>query len=79
MKTRHPLPAMDKSRVNSPVSQLTDRELNILKLIGEGLDNPTIADQLDLTLDSVRAYRCNIKMMFSLRNTLAYTPVPHGI
>ncbi len=45
----------------SPVERLTDRELEIFQLIGEGYDMHEIARQLHLSKKTVEAHRANIK------------------
>jgi DNA-binding NarL/FixJ family response regulator len=47
--------------VSSPVERLTDRELEIFQLIGEGYDMHEIARQLHLSKKTVEAHRSNIK------------------
>lgn len=52
----------------SAVDQLTDRELEILQLIGVGHDVRAIADQLHLSSKTVEAHRAHIKEKLNLRN-----------
>ena len=41
---------------NSPLSRLTKRQLQLLALIAQGYDNPTIALELHLTENTVETY-----------------------
>jgi DNA-binding NarL/FixJ family response regulator len=50
----------------SAVERLTDRELEIFQLIGEGHDMHEIARQLHLSKKTVEAHRANIKEKLSL-------------
>ncbi|MDQ3643615.1 MAG: response regulator transcription factor [Actinomycetota bacterium] len=53
-------PTLDKPRHAFP--QLTDRELDVLQLIAQGLDNKTVADRLGLSPKTVRNH---ISVIFS--------------
>ena len=53
-----------------PVTRrLTDRELEILRLIGQGKKNQEIADAAGLSNKTVQAYKENIKKKLLLRNS----------
>ena len=54
--------------VSSPIEQLTDRELEVFRLIGEGCSTRQIAGQLHLSVRTVEAYREYIKSKLSLKN-----------
>jgi DNA-binding NarL/FixJ family response regulator len=54
--------------VSSPIEQLTDRELEVFRLIGEGYSTRQIAGQLHLSVRTVEAYREYIKSKLSLKN-----------
>jgi DNA-binding CsgD family transcriptional regulator len=54
---------------HSPAARLTDRELEILQLVGEGRDSHTIARLLGLDVESVEADRRNIQVIFNLGGT----------
>jgi len=51
----------------SPIERLTDRELEIFRLIGEGLGTRDIADKLHLSIKTVGTYRERIKSKFNLK------------
>ncbi len=57
-----------RDRSNSPIARLTDRELEILQLIGEGKDSHLIARQLNLSFKTVDAHRGNIKGKLNLKS-----------
>ncbi|HEY3838659.1 MAG TPA: response regulator transcription factor, partial [Bryobacteraceae bacterium] len=57
-----------KSARQSPVDQLTDRELEVFRLIGEGHGTRQIADQLHLSVKTVETYQSHIKEKMDLRN-----------
>lgn len=54
--------------VSSPIEQLTDRELEVFRLIGEGCSTRQIAGQLHLSVRTVEAYREYIKSKLNLKN-----------
>ncbi|MCB1101847.1 MAG: response regulator transcription factor [Kiritimatiellae bacterium] len=47
---------------------LTDRELQVLRLLGQGMANPEIAGQLGLSVKTVNTHRENIKRKLGIRN-----------
>ena len=56
-----------RARTSSPIARLTDRELEILQLLGQGKDSHAIAKQLDLSFKTVDAHRGHIKEKLNLR------------
>lgn len=56
------------ARGESPIESLTDRELEVFKLVGEGQTLKGIAAQLDLSPKTVSNYRDNIKSKLGLTN-----------
>lgn len=48
--------------------QLTDRELEVLSLLANGLNNPKIADKLFLSRQTVETHRKNLKRKLELRS-----------
>ena len=57
-----------ESRELTPVEQLTDRELEVFRLIGEGHGTREIAETLHLSIKTVESYQAHIKDKLSLRN-----------
>jgi DNA-binding NarL/FixJ family response regulator len=55
--------------VTSPIEHLTDRELEVFRLIGEGRSTRQIAGQLHLSVRTVEAYREYIKTKLNLKNS----------
>lgn len=55
--------------VVSPIEQLTDRELEVFRLIGEGRSTRQIAAELHLSVRTVEAYREYIKDKLNLKNS----------
>lgn len=51
------------------VARLTDRELEVLHLIGNGCDNAEIARRLSLSIKTVDAHRENIKRKLRLKSS----------
>lgn len=62
---------------SSPLVSLTDRELEVFRLIGEGHGTRQIADELHLSVKTIESYQAHIKEKLSLRN--ARELVQHAI
>src|SRR5271165_2027665 len=52
----------------SPVALLSDRELEVFRLIGEGHSTRKIADELHLSVKTVESYQAHIKDKLSLKS-----------
>ena len=52
----------------SPLVNLTDRELEVFRLIGEGHATRQIADELHLSVKTIESYQAHIKEKLALRN-----------
>jgi len=55
--------------VPSPLGDLSDRELEVFRLIGAGKTTAEVAEQLHLNIHTVETYRQRIKSKLNLRNT----------
>jgi DNA-binding NarL/FixJ family response regulator len=53
---------------SSPVVNLTDRELEIFRLIGEGHSTRQIADDLHLSVKTIESHQAHIKDKLALKN-----------
>jgi DNA-binding NarL/FixJ family response regulator len=53
---------------HSPVEELSDRELQVFRLVGAGRPTREIAEQLHLSVKTVESYQAHIKEKLSLRN-----------
>ena len=53
----------------SPVEQLSDRELEVFQLIGQGVPTRQIAEQLDLTIPTIHSFRNRIKEKLRLKSS----------
>lgn len=49
-------------------AQLSDRELEVLQLLGQGISTRDIADKLHLSIKTIESYRANIKRKLDLKN-----------
>jgi len=56
------------SSKNDPLMTLSDRELEVYRLIGAGHGTRQIADQLHVSVKTVESYQAHIKEKLSLRN-----------
>ena len=54
--------------INSRLSTLSDRELEVFRLIGEGRSTREIAERLHLSIKTVETYQAHIKDKLSLRS-----------
>src|ERR1700691_1667223 len=52
----------------SPIAELTDRELEVFRLIGEGHGTRQIAEDLHISVKTVESYQAHIKEKLSLRS-----------
>ena len=62
---------------SSPLVSLTDRELEVFRLIGEGHGTRQIAEELHLSVKTIESYQAHIKEKLALRN--ARELVQHAI
>ena len=67
----------DSSAKKSPLVNLTDRELEVFRLIGEGHGTRQIAEELHLSVKTIESYQAHIKEKLALRN--ARELVQHAI
>jgi len=49
-------------------SQLSDRELEVLQMLGQGVPTREVADRLNLSVKTIESYRANIKRKLDLKN-----------
>jgi DNA-binding NarL/FixJ family response regulator len=56
------------AKMSSPIARLTDREFEILQLIGQGKDSHAISQQLNLSFKTVDTHRSHIKEKLNLKN-----------
>ncbi|MGL4369325.1 MAG: LuxR C-terminal-related transcriptional regulator, partial [Spirochaetota bacterium] len=56
---------------SDPVMSLSDRELDVFRLIGEGKKTSEIAGGLGLSVSTVETYRANIKEKLKIKNSAA--------
>jgi DNA-binding NarL/FixJ family response regulator len=52
----------------SPLEKLSDRELEVFRLLGEGLRTREIASQLHLSIKTVETYYERIKLRLNVQN-----------
>src|SRR5262249_52176353 len=54
----------------TPLERLSDRELEVFQMIGQGLSTRQIAEKLQLSIKTVESYREHIKDKLKLRNAI---------
>lgn len=54
----------------SPMETLSDRELEVFRLIGEGISTSVIAKQLHRSIKTIETYRARIKVKLNLKNNM---------
>jgi DNA-binding NarL/FixJ family response regulator len=72
--SRHLLSRMTNGRGSEFVmgpARLTDRELEVFQMVGQGLNNNQIAERLHISPRTVDAHRNNIRLKLSLPDTAA--------
>jgi DNA-binding NarL/FixJ family response regulator len=57
-----------RAKPSSPIAGLTDREFEVLRLIGQGKNSQAIAEQLHLSSKTVDAHRTHLKEKLNLKN-----------
>jgi DNA-binding NarL/FixJ family response regulator len=57
------------TRTGSPLEDLSDRELEVFTLIGQGCTTRQIADKLHLSIKTVETHRAHIKEKLNLKNS----------
>ncbi|MCH2376506.1 MAG: response regulator transcription factor, partial [Planctomycetes bacterium] len=55
---------------SSPVERLSDRELEVFQLIGQGQGTRQIAERLHLSIKTIESYRAHIKDKLNLRTAM---------
>ena len=50
----------EKNRLQARLSELTDRERDVMRLVIEGVPNKLIADQLDISVRTVEVHRARV-------------------
>lgn len=55
-------------KTHSPIEGLSDRELEVFRLIGQGYGTRQIANELNVSIKTVESYRANIKEKLKLNN-----------
>ena len=54
---------------SSPIEQLSDRELEVFQMLGEGKPSRQIAEELNLTIPTIHSFRNRIKEKLQLKNS----------
>jgi DNA-binding NarL/FixJ family response regulator len=57
-----------KDELASPVEQLSDRELQVFQMLGEGKSSRQIAEELSLTIPTIHSFRTRIKEKLGFQN-----------
>jgi DNA-binding NarL/FixJ family response regulator len=57
-----------RRRSGTPVEELSDRELEVFRLLGQGLDTRSVANSLHISIKTVQAYCARIKDKLNLAN-----------
>jgi DNA-binding NarL/FixJ family response regulator len=58
----------DPRDVSSPIERLSDRELEVFQLLGQGCGTREVAELLHLSVKTIETYRANIKQKLHLQN-----------
>jgi DNA-binding NarL/FixJ family response regulator len=54
----------------SPIERLSDRELEVFRMIGQGMGTREIASQLNLSVKTIETYRAHIKEKLNIPNAI---------
>ena len=58
------------ARTGSPLEDLSDRELEVFRLIGKGYSTRQIAQELHLSVKTIESHRAHIKEKLNLKNAM---------
>ena len=61
---------MVNSNTSNSIHNLTERELEVIKLVGEGLINKEIADKLNISIRTVDAHKNHIMQKLEIKSTV---------
>ncbi len=64
---------LDNHSANDPLQLLTDREMDVLKLIATGLSNKQIANQLFISEETVKVHIRNLLRKLNVHSRVAAT------
>jgi DNA-binding NarL/FixJ family response regulator len=64
----HQMSKSPRTPYGSPLEQLTNREMQVLEMLGQGCGSREIASALHISVKTVETYRENIKTKLSLKN-----------
>ncbi len=70
-RTRKSSRGAKNASVQTPISRLTHRELEVFQMIGKGCANKQVADQLHISIKTVEAHRDHIKRKLNLTSSTA--------
>ncbi|MBN2893402.1 MAG: response regulator transcription factor [Bacteroidales bacterium] len=62
--------SQQKSKEESPIATLTERELEIIKLVAEGYMNKEISDQLNISTRTVDNHKAHILQKLNLKSSI---------
>lgn len=62
-----------RDALNSPLESLSDRELEVFRLIGQGRGTRQVADDLRLSVKTVETYRAHIMEKLNIKNATELT------
>lgn len=68
-----------RTEVGARLERLTKREQEVLRLLGRGLDNATIAEDLELSVNTVRAHCRHIYKKLGVSNRTEATKFAHEL
>lgn len=65
---KSPEPANAKAGPSSPIERLSDRELEVFRLLGQGYSTRRIAERFQRSIKTIEIYRANIKHKLDLKD-----------
>ena len=71
-------PSLRPAKTQGLVDQLSERELDVLRLLGSDLSGPDIARELMVSLNTLRTHTKNIYMKLGVNNRRAALRRPAG-
>lgn len=66
------------TRINEPRAAISQRELQVAKLIGQGLTNKLIAERLGCSANTIKSHRSNLMRKIGAKNSIEVAQIVIG-
>jgi two-component system response regulator DctR len=70
---------LERTRLQARLTELTDRERDVMRLVVEGLPNKLIADQLDISVRTVEVHRARVFDKMEVKSAVELANLLRGL